>query len=230
MRFWNFPIIILPCIPDLPMITAELLQGEPECRDCGWNLNLLKKFIRHGKGPSEDGYTGGGDPETGRVGYRYGIIDGAEGTKDLVGETRMIKHAISRYRRVLKELRKIEKTLQEDWSGLFMVFFDANSGYHFQGVCITISLWRRTIPTANGREQRWLWRTSHLQTDWKNFAMIITKPLWRHRWFRNLPCSGWILSRTVPLDELEKYYIVPVSIASELKDLPGQMTRIVERD
>ena len=34
----------------------------------------------------------------------------------------------------------------------------------------------------------------------------------------------------IPLDELEKYYIVPVSIARELKDLPKQMTRIVERD
>ena len=34
----------------------------------------------------------------------------------------------------------------------------------------------------------------------------------------------------IPLDELERHYIVPVSIARELKNLPGHLTRIVERD
>jgi len=34
----------------------------------------------------------------------------------------------------------------------------------------------------------------------------------------------------IPMDELEKYYIVPVSIAKQLKNLPQQMTRIVEKD
>jgi len=34
----------------------------------------------------------------------------------------------------------------------------------------------------------------------------------------------------IPMDELEKHYIVPVSVAGNLKDLPLQMTRIVEKD
>ena len=34
----------------------------------------------------------------------------------------------------------------------------------------------------------------------------------------------------IPLDELEQYNVVPVSIAKELKNLPEQLTRIVERD
>ena len=34
----------------------------------------------------------------------------------------------------------------------------------------------------------------------------------------------------IPQDELEQHYIVPVSIARELKNLPGHLTRIVERD
>ena len=34
----------------------------------------------------------------------------------------------------------------------------------------------------------------------------------------------------VPLDELEHYYVVPVSIAGKLKSLPEELTRIVERD
>ena len=33
----------------------------------------------------------------------------------------------------------------------------------------------------------------------------------------------------VPLDELEQHYVVPVSIARELKNLPDHMCRIVER-
>ena len=35
----------------------------------------------------------------------------------------------------------------------------------------------------------------------------------------------WVL-----LDELEHYYVVPVSIAGKLKSLPEELTRIVERD
>ena len=34
----------------------------------------------------------------------------------------------------------------------------------------------------------------------------------------------------IPLDELEQHYVVPVSIARELKNMPGHFTPIVERD
>ena len=34
----------------------------------------------------------------------------------------------------------------------------------------------------------------------------------------------------IPLEELDEHYIVPVSVARELKHLPAQMTRIVEKD
>ena len=34
----------------------------------------------------------------------------------------------------------------------------------------------------------------------------------------------------VPMDELEQHYVVPVSVARELKKLPDQLTRIVEKD
>ena len=34
----------------------------------------------------------------------------------------------------------------------------------------------------------------------------------------------------IPLDELEQHYVVPVSIAKELKNLPKHLTHIVERD
>ena len=34
----------------------------------------------------------------------------------------------------------------------------------------------------------------------------------------------------IPLDELEQHYVVPVSIARELKNLPEHLTHVVERD
>ena len=34
----------------------------------------------------------------------------------------------------------------------------------------------------------------------------------------------------IPLEELEQHYVVPVSIARELKNLPEHLTPIVERD
>ena len=52
----------------------------------------------------------------------------------------------------------------------------------------------------------------------------------------NLKCSS-VTERGVseeliwiPLDELERHYVVPVSIARELKNLPEHLTSIVERD
>ena len=52
----------------------------------------------------------------------------------------------------------------------------------------------------------------------------------------NLKCSS-VTERGVseeliwiPLDELEQHYVVPVSIARELKNLPTHLTPIVERD
>ena len=34
----------------------------------------------------------------------------------------------------------------------------------------------------------------------------------------------------VPVDDVERYHVVPVSIARELKNLPEYLTRIVEKD
>ena len=34
----------------------------------------------------------------------------------------------------------------------------------------------------------------------------------------------------IPMDELEKHYVVPVSVARELRNLPKHLTSIVERD